>query len=112
VSDSQPDKNYANLQKELRSGVIILAVLGQLRREYYGYQLIKSLAEQGLAIDQGTLYPLLRRLESAGLLQSEWRVEDSRPHRWYHISPAGEQLLAQLTTDWLTLVAAMQRILK
>jgi DNA-binding PadR family transcriptional regulator len=100
-----------NLALELRRGVIVLAVLSQLREEQYGYALIKRLSGQGLEIDQGTLYPLLRRLESDGLLESEWRVEGSRPRRYYTLSPAGEQILRALKDEWEALGEVMERIL-
>ena len=67
-----------SLRSELRRGALILAVLGQLRAEHYGYSLRKALAERGVEIDEGTLYPLIRRLESQGLLTSQWREEDNR----------------------------------
>lgn len=94
------EKQYENMILELRRGAISLAVLGQLRQEEYGYSLIKHLEEKGLEIDQGTLYPLLRRLESAGLLESEWRVEDSRPRRYYRTGQAGEEMLKALIIEW------------
>ena len=80
---------FENLRLELRRGGLVLAVLGQLRAEHYGYTLRKALAERGLPVDEGTLYPLLRRLESQGLLTSEWREEDKREKRFYRLSPAG-----------------------
>src|ERR1017187_7982689 len=67
---------------ELRCGCLTMAALGQLRTEQYGYALRQKLAGLGLAIDEGTLYPLLRRLESQGLLVSEWREEDKRRKRF------------------------------
>ena len=70
---------YDNTTNELRRGVIVLAVLSQLDQEQYGYSLLKLLSEKGLEVDQGTLYPLLRRLESQGLLSSDWNTEGSRP---------------------------------
>ena len=86
------DEAFENLRLELRRGCLVLAVLAQLKSEHYGYTLRKALAEQGLAIDEGTLYPLLRRLESQGLLASEWREEDKRQKRFYRLSPAGRQV--------------------
>ncbi len=106
-----PDNNLDNLVLELRRGVITLAVLSQLGEEQYGYSLIKLLADQGLEIEQGTLYPLLRRLESNGLLQSAWRIEESRPRRYYIISPQGQELLPALKAEWTALVQAMERML-
>ena len=100
-----------SIQLELRRGVIILAVLSQLQQEHYGYALIRALKERGLEIDQGTLYPLLRRLEEGGLLQSEWRVEGSRPRRYYRTSARGEQALTVLRQTWRQLVDMMEALL-
>src|ERR1700738_2136744 len=88
------------LRSELRRGSLILAVLAQLRSEQYGYTLRKALAEHGMAIDEGTLYPLLRRLETQGLLVSEWRGEDKTNKRFYRLSPNGKQVLKQLLAEW------------
>lgn len=103
---------YENTINELRRGVIVLAVLSQLNEEQYGYSLLKLLAEQGLDIDQGTLYPLLRRLESQGLLSSDWNTEGSRPRRYYIISPEGQELLPQLEEEWNKIVSMMEGMLK
>jgi PadR family transcriptional regulator, regulatory protein PadR len=89
-----------SLVQELRRGMIILAVLSQLHEEQYGYSLMKRLEEQGMQIDQGTLYPLLRRLEDQNLLQSDWRVDTSRPRRYYILSEVGKQVLEEMTTEW------------
>ena len=90
---------YEKLRLELRRGVLIVAVLAQLRVEHYGYTLRKALADQGLDIDEGTLYPLVRRLESQGLLLSEWREENKRNKRFYRLSPDGETILGQLLAE-------------
>ena len=103
---------YENTLNELRRGVIVLAVLSQLNEEQYGYSLMKLLSEQGLEIDQGTLYPLLRRLESQGLLSSDWNTEGSRPRRYYVISSAGQNVLPKLKEEWNNIVSMMERILK
>lgn len=100
-----------NTTLELRRGVIVLAVLSQLGEEQYGYSLLKLLSDQGLELDQGTLYPLLRRLESQGLLQSVWRLEEARPRRYYVISPAGKKILPELKAEWDAIVAMMQKML-
>ena len=96
---------------ELRRGLIVLAVLTQLDEEQYGYSLIKRLSEKGLEVDQGTLYPLLRRLEGQGLLESNWRVESDRPRRYYAISEEGRALLPQLKQEWEGLVTIMDGML-
>jgi PadR family transcriptional regulator len=100
-----------NLRLELRRGCLVLAVLAKLRTEHYGYTLRKTLADAGLAVDEGTLYPLLRRLESQGLLVSEWREEDNRKKRFYRLSPAGKPVLAQLATEWQGIDASLSRML-
>src|SRR5690242_15000372 len=103
---------FENLRLELRRGCLIVAVLAQLRTERYGYTLRKALAEDGLAIDEGTLYPLLRRLESQGLLVSEWREEDKRNKRFYRLSPVGEEILQQLLAEWQSINGSLGRILQ
>lgn len=96
-----------NMALELRRGVIVLAVLSQLQEEQYGYSILKLLAEKGLEVDQGTLYPLLRRLESQGLLESLWRVEEARPRRYYVISAEGRNVLPLLKAEWNKLAVTM-----
>jgi PadR family transcriptional regulator PadR len=103
---------FENLRLELRRGCLIVAVLAQLRTEQYGYTLRKSLADDGLAIDEGTLYPLLRRLENQGLLVSQWREEDKRNKRFYQLSPEGEQILNQLMEEWRGINASLAKILQ
>jgi len=100
-----------NIINELRRGIIVLAVLSQLDEEQYGYSLLKRLSDQGLELDQGTLYPLLRRLESQGLLKSNWNVEGSRPRRYYVVSPEGQELLPQLEKEWNKNVSMMKKML-
>ena len=106
-----PESTFENLRLELRRGCLTLAVLVQLRREHYGYTLRKDLTEHGLMIDESTLYPLLRRLESQGLLVSEWREEDKRNKRFYRISSDGERLLGQLLKEWQAINSSISSIL-
>jgi PadR family transcriptional regulator PadR len=101
-----------NLRLELRRGCLVLAVLAELRNEQYGYTLRKGLSDRGMVIDEGTLYPLLRRLESQGLLVSEWREEDKRNKRFYRISRHGKQVLKQLLVEWQAIGLALEEILK
>ena len=103
---------FENLRLELRRGSLVLAVLAQLRTEQYGYTLRKSLADRGMAIDEGTLYPLLRRLESQGLLMSEWREEEKRNKRFYRLSPDGEEMLGQLLQEWKNIDSSLSEIVK
>ena len=103
-------EQFDTLRLELRRGCLVLAVLGQLRVEHYGYTLKKALADLGMEIDEGTLYPLLRRLESQGLLVSEWREEDKRNKRFYRISVEGKRVLKELLAEWQHINAAVSRI--
>ena len=107
MAESEP---IEAIRQELRRGTVIVAVLAQLRREHYGYALRKALADLGLEIDENTLYPLLRRLETQGLLVSEWREEEKRSRRFYRLSPTGADVLARLRTEWHDLAAALERI--
>lgn len=105
------NESFENAILELRRGVIVLAVLSKLGEEQYGYSLINGLKEQGFEIDQGTLYPLLRRLETQGLLNSKWRIEADRPRRYYSISAEGRVLLPRLKNEWNSIVLIMKKML-
>jgi PadR family transcriptional regulator PadR len=104
-------ERFENLRLELRRGCLSLAVLSQLKTERYGYTLRKALNDQGMEIDEGTLYPLLRRLESHGLLTSEWREEEKRNKRFYRLSPDGKQVLKQLAAEWQNINKSLNGIL-
>ena len=103
---------FEALRLELRRGCLTLAVLAQLRVEHYGYTLRKALADQGLAIDENTLYPLLRRLEKQGLLTSEWREENKRKKRFYSLSPEGKEIFGQLLEEWNKINQALDIIIE
>jgi PadR family transcriptional regulator PadR len=105
------DDRFENLRLELRRGCLALAVLAHLRSEHYGYTLRKALTDAGLEIDESTLYPLLRRLESQGLLVSEWREESKRNKRFYRLSPAGRTTLDALQAEWRRINASLELIL-
>ena len=102
LDQASADDIVDKLNSEIRRGALVLAVLSQLQREHYGYSLRKSLADQGLPVEEGTLYPLIRRLEKQALLTSEWREEGKRRKRFYSLSPRGkavyQQLLAAIAT--------------
>lgn len=96
---------------ELRRGVVVLAVLSRLATPQYGYSLKQALAEGGMPVEEGTLYPLLRRLEAQGLLASEWNTAHAPPRRYYRLSPDGEHALAALTAAWRDQVRVMDGLL-
>ncbi|MBJ7266180.1 PadR family transcriptional regulator [Idiomarina abyssalis] len=99
------------LKLELRRGVLVLAVLASLREPHYGYSLRKQLQGAGIDIDEGTLYPLIRRLADQGLLDSEWKQGEGRERRYYQLSTLGVELLEQLTQEWTSLNSAIGPLL-
>jgi DNA-binding PadR family transcriptional regulator len=99
------------LRQELRRGSLVLAVLAQLRTEQYGYTLREALWEIGIEIEEGPLYPMLRRLETQGLLTSEWREEGNRRKRFYVLSEAGRETLGVLQREWRGMNRALDRLL-
>ncbi len=101
---------FEKLRVELRRGSLVLAVLGALREERYGYTLRTSLEGAGLPIDEGALYPLLRRLEAQGMLTSEWREEAKRNKRFYRLTPEGEAVLGQLLAEWNAISESILRL--
>ena len=101
---------FESLRAELRRGSLSLAVLARLREERYGYTLRQALAGDGLDMEESTLYPLLRRLETQGLLVSEWREEEKRKKRFYVLSPAGEIMLERLIEEWRAISASLEKI--
>lgn len=103
---------FDSLRLELRRGCLVLAVLAQLHHEHYGYTLRKALAESGLEIEESTLYPLLRRLETQGLLNSEWREEEKRNKRFYRLSAEGERILGLLLAEWTGINESLGRIVE
>ena len=103
---------FGKLELELRRGLVVLATLSQLRAQRYGYELRQALADRGMPIEEGTLYPLLRRLETQGVLTSEWKIEDGPPRRYYALNADGRRLLKRLIDSWQGMNDAMGRLLK
>ncbi len=95
------DSLLASMITELRRGTLTLAVLSQLRTRQYGYSLVQLLEKAGVSIEQSTLYPLLRRLEKQGLITGSWDNSESRPRKYYVLSNFGEEIYAQLRTEWI-----------
>ena len=112
MADGRDTSPAGKQELELRRGVLVLAVLSRLEQPRYGYSLRQALAERGMPIEEGTLYPLLRRLETQGLLASEWKIEDGPPRRYYRLNDAGEALLARLSASWNQLVDTMAGLLE
>lgn len=106
------DQILTNLIVELRRGTQILFVLDALNESQYGYSLLEKLLSKGITIEAGTLYPLLRRLDEQGLLNSEWDTTESRPRKYYKLSTNGLTVLNALKEEWLTLSSEMNILFK
>lgn len=99
------------LMLELRRGTITIGVLSQLSEPQYGYSLVTRLGDKGVHVEPGTLYPLLRRLEKQGLLDSEWDTNEVRPRKYYVLSETGKDVFEQLCDEWNTIVASLNRLI-
>ena len=111
MKTQESNEQALNLSQELRRGILPLAVLSLLKDKKYGYALIGDLAAAGIEIDQGTLYPMLRRLESQSLLESSWVLEEARPRRYYQINEQGSRILETLSHEWKNLNQLMENLL-
>ena len=101
----------SGLVLELRRGTIVLSVLSQLYKPRYGYSLVQELEAKGMALDAGTLYPLLRRLEKQGLLMSEWETAGTKPRKYYILSDDGKRMFMLLKKDWNAIVLSMDNMM-
>jgi len=98
-------------QAELRRGVLQVAVLGLLRTPSYGYDLLRVLLSHGITTEEGTLYPVLRRLEKEDLLAAGWNTSGSRPRKYYRTTDRGLDALAALTAEWHGVARALESVL-
>ncbi len=106
------DEIVSNLMLELRRGTLILLVLSQMKQPMYGYSLVKRLEECGVPIEANTLYPLMRRLESQGLLKSEWETSGAKPRKYYVITDLGEEAFGKMRIHWQTFSQRVNRLLE
>jgi len=100
------------LQVQLRKGVLEMCVLALLSREDgYAYDIAARLSEL-IGMGEGTIYPLMRRLQSDGLVKTYLEESDSGPPRkYYRLTPAGRTTLAAQTAEWNGFTAAVANIL-
>jgi PadR family transcriptional regulator, regulatory protein PadR len=107
-SDDDKDKRIT----QLRKGILELAVMGVLYHErHYGYSLVRVLSESGsISLKEGTVYPILARLDRDGLVRSEWVESDQGPPRkYYELTKPGRQLFDDLSQEFQLLVSLVQR---
>lgn len=108
---SDAKEHIDKLMQELRRGTITIGVLSQLSVPQYGYSLVTMLGEKGIHVEPGTLYPLLRRLEKQGLLESEWDTNEARPRKYYLLSDTGKNVYELLIVEWKNIVQRMNNII-
>lgn len=99
-------------KSDMKRGVLSLAVMSRLGEEHYGYSLIRELETEGFSLSQDTLYPLLRRWEDQGIVESEWKMEESRPRRYYKLSSKGLELYEILKEEWIGLDSTIRSLIK
>ena len=102
----------ASLQQEFRRGTLIMLVLGQLKEPTYGYHLVKKLNDNSIPMEANTLYPLMRRLESQGLLKSEWDTTESKPRKYYQITAEGISVLEEIKKYWTEFTGHVHSLLE
>jgi len=102
---------FLGLQQELRRGSVVLSVLALLKEPRYGYALTEALESKGMRIEPGTLYPLMRRLEKQGLLQSEWETSGAKPRKYYVQSAQGAKVYERLCAEWADMARAMDGLI-
>lgn len=106
------DEHMQGFLQELRRGTLVISVLSQLQEPQYGYSLVTVLAERGVEIDAGTLYPLLRRLEKQGLLASQWDTDEVRPRKYYVLSEMGREVYERLCSEWQTMTTVVEGLIR
>lgn len=108
---SEVNQHLEKLMQELRRGTLTIAVLSQLSKPQYGYSLVKKLDDIDIPVEPGTLYPLLRRLEKQGLLDSKWDTNESRPRKYYLLSDIGNEVYAQLVKEWNGITSSLSKVI-
>jgi len=102
--------------KEIKRGAASLAIVAILDEQTaYGYEIVKTLSERAsfLQLEQGTVYPLLRRLEKRKLLESEWNYDDpKKPKKYYKLTADGKMALQMMTETWSVLSDELRRLLE
>ncbi|CDQ41155.1 MULTISPECIES: PadR family transcriptional regulator [Virgibacillus] len=108
---SEAKEHLDKLTQELRRGTITIGVLSQLSKPQYGYSLVTKLNEEGIHVEPGTLYPLLRRLEKQGLLESTWDTNEARPRKYYMLSKMGAEVFELLWKEWQKMVDSLNHLI-
>lgn len=92
--------DIATFETEMNRGFLQILVLLCLDQSMYGYKMINVISKIGYKVEENTLYPLLRRLESKGIISGKWEVSENRPKKFYKITPEGKRLRKKLLKIW------------
>jgi PadR family transcriptional regulator, regulatory protein PadR len=114
VTKNAAHESAEKWEVQLRKGSLELAILATLwNRRLYGLEIIRRLEEDSdLTVVEGTIYPLLTRLKSLGLLESHWVESDSgHPRKYYQLTPAGRRRALEMSHAWTKFSASMNRLL-
>ena len=111
------DDERRGIERELKRGSLELIVLHLLAPgEAYGYEIVSKLTAEtngALAVTDGTLYPVLYRLERAGFVAVRWETpERGVPRKYYTLTGSGREELQRLTEEWTTFARAMAKLLR
>jgi PadR family transcriptional regulator len=111
------DEPRRSIERELKRGSLELIVLHLLSSgEAYGYEIVSKLTADtngALEVSDGTLYPVLYRLERAGFVSVRWETpERGVPRKYYQLTDSGRDQLARLTHEWTSFARAMARLLR
>ena len=112
ITDSDPVTDKWEVQ--LRKGCLELAILAALwRGRRYGLEILRCMeSDSDLIVSEGTVYPLLSRLKTSGLVQSEWVESDAgHPRKYYALTTAGRQRALEMAAIWIRFSSSMSRLL-
>jgi PadR family transcriptional regulator PadR len=107
--------NELVLRSQLLKGVLDACVMSVIREQaVYGYELSQKLQQIGLPdISDGTIYPVLLRLQKNGFIRGEMRPSDSGPNRkYYFLTGNGEEELERITEEWMTIAGPVSKLLE
>lgn len=108
-----PEMNLENAKAQMRKGILEFCTLLIISRgEVYSSDILTTLKEADLLVVEGTLYPLLSRLKTMGLLGYDWREsKNGPPRKYYHLTPKGKEALKDLVTTWKDLSSSIRSLL-
>jgi PadR family transcriptional regulator PadR len=109
-----PDDQLKKWNSQIRKGSLEMCLLGVLGRQpRYGFEIVQHLNQtSGLAVSEGTLYPLLNRLQNEALIEAFWQESASGPPRkYYSLTPAGRETFARMREEWRRYAIAVEAVL-